>query len=408
MPLKIRDGRSMELLRAGHDEGARVFQAPHGLAVLDPELSQALNATNFGDTTLPDRLVDLLRGRKSPEIAWKEIRTGWAAQLKILGEAEHMAALDGRLEALIDARLDQPLDLPVAIQEIFTHALIPTVMADLTDGEWARVRKDQDYKLMRLMRAVPREETRSELIRSAILQMRCSWVARKVLKQRAKGKRPRQLDLADTIVDFLPRLGMDRASFAVTTVLTAIAGPPGAVAVCMLLELVRRPEWSNRMAEELSGVDLEAFHRAPTRTAPVTYRFVREVLRVWSSPLVLTRVANMPLTADDETLQPGDNFHLCPYFVHRHAKMWEDPETFDPDRWLPGSGRGPAQANAYVPFGWAPTSCIGASLGTHELMLLCRQFTTRYRIDAIDPDAVEVVMASVPLPVGFRGTWVRR
>jgi len=144
------------------------------------------------------------------------------------------------------------------------------------------------------------------------------------------------------------------------------------------------------------------------RAAPVTNRFVRETLRKWSSPLVLTRVAQKPLAVDREMLEPGDLFHLSAYFVLHDPNEWDDPETFDPDRWLPGSGRGPARSCAHVPFGWSPTSCIGAGLGTIELMLLARLFTTRYRIDAIDPQNVEIVLASVPLPAGFRGVISRR
>jgi len=41
-------------------------------------------------------------------------------------------------------------------------------------------------------------------------------------------------------------------------------------------------------------------------------------------------------------------------------------------------------------------------------MLLARLFSIRYRIDAIDPENVEIVLASVPLPVGFRGEVSRR
>ena len=104
----------------------------------------------------------------------------------------------------------------------------------------------------------------------------------------------------------------------------------------------------------------------------------------------------------------GQLFHLSPYFAHHDTRQWSDPDTFDPDRWLPEVDGGPADSCAYAPFGWSPTSCIGAGLGLTELMLLCYLFSTRYRIEAVDPQAVEMVMASVPLPVGFRGVINRR
>lgn len=401
--VEVRDDEGIRGLRSRHREGARVFPLGGALAVLDPRWAQEVNTASFTDLPLPDRLLDVLRGRESERVLWKEVRAGWTSQLKRLAAPQHVATLDGRMAALVDRRLGRELDLPWAIQEIFTRALIPTVLADLSARDFAILRDDQSCKLARLMRTPQREDTGREKLVSAYHQVRAGRVARRALRGRARGRRPRQLDLADPAVDLLPVLGMDRAAFAVTTVLTAIAGPPGAVAVCLLLELCRRPEWATRLEEEIAAIPAERYHEAPLRAAPTAYRFVREILRFWSSPLLLTRVARVACEVDGHRLEPGHEFNLSPYFLHHDPREWDDPDVFDPDRWLPGSGRGPAHACAYAPFGWSPTSCVGAGLGTIELMLLCRLFTTRYRIVPEDLDAVEVVLASVPLPAGFRG-----
>ncbi|MEM9552754.1 MAG: cytochrome P450 [Acidobacteriota bacterium] len=400
----IRDGASMASLRSRFDLGERVFPVSKGVAVLDAETAQRLNAENYADTVLPDRLIDLLRGRTSPRVSWHEVRSAWMPVMKRLGASEHVAALELRLRAELDARLDRPLDLSRGIQEAFTRALIPTVMADLSPAERRRVVRDQDDKLDRLMRPQPREQTLPEAARSAWLQIRTGRVARRVLRSRARGRRPRRLDLADPLVDLLPRLGMDRAAHALTSVLTAVAGPPGAVAVCLLLELARRPAWRAKLTDEQAAISNAEYHEAAARAAPTTHRFVKETLRLWSAPLVLTRVARRPLAVDDRALGVDELFHLSSYFVHHDPATWPDAEQFDPDRWLPGSGRGPAHAGAFVPFGWAPTSCIGAGLGLVELMLLARLVTTVYRLEPHDLEQVEMVMASVPLPVNFRGT----
>ncbi len=404
MTMEVRDGAGIAAVRARHREGERVFPLTGMLAVLDPHRAQEVNAATFADVSMPDRLVDLLRGRSSPTVLWKEVRAAWVSQLAKLAAPAHVAALEARMADLADERLGRPVELPWAIQEIFTQALIPTVLADLSPRELAAVRRDQLSKLARLMRVVQREDSWREKLASAFHEVRAGLVARRVLRGRAGGRRPRRLDLADPVVDRLATLGIDRASYAVTTVLTAISGPPGAVAVCLLLELCRRPEWAARLEEEIAAIPAERFHEAPLRAAPTAYRFVRETLRFWSSPLLLTRVARVPCEVDGHRLDPGDEFNLSPYFLHHDPREWDDPDTFDPDRWLRGSERGPAHACAYTPFGWAPTSCVGAGLGTIELMLLCRLFTTRYRIVAERLDEVEMVLASVPLPIGFRGT----
>ena len=162
MTIAIRDGESIQRLRARRDEGGGVFRIGKGLAVLDPRTAQEVNAASYTDMALPDRLVDLLRGRKSPQVRWKEVRAAWISQLTTLGKPRHVGELADRLDALIDARLDREADLPWAIQEIFTQALIPTIVANLSPRDLAKVLRDQRYKLTRLMRTTPREETLGE------------------------------------------------------------------------------------------------------------------------------------------------------------------------------------------------------------------------------------------------------
>lgn len=403
MSFSIQKG-AVDRLAQARDQGA-VVQTEQGAAVLCPFAAMKVNAANFVDTALPDRLVDLLRGRKSAEVSWKEVRSAWAPTAKRLTDAAPVAALDQRLRGLIDRRLsDEASDLPKTLQAIFSQALIPLVLSDLKDGELRKVEADQRLKIEGLLdpASVP------SLPRSSWIQFQAGRVAGRVLKDRAAGRRSRRLDLTDPIVDLLPDLGTDRAAHAVTSVLTAVAGPPGAVAVCMLLELLSRPQWAVRLRDELLAIPIEDFYADPVATAPVSHRFVKECLRRWSSPLVVSRESRVDYRFDAEQLSVGDRFLLSSYVVHHDPEIWPDAERFDPDRWLPGSDRGPAKSGAYVPFGWAPTSCVGAGVGLIALMLLVRLFSVDYRVEAAGLEKVEVRLGSIPIPTGFVGRLARR
>jgi cytochrome P450 len=144
------------------------------------------------------------------------------------------------------------------------------------------------------------------------------------------------------------------------------------------------------------------------RAAPVTHRFVKEALRMWSPPLFLTRSARTDIDLGQACLKAGQRYFVSPYLVHHDPKHWKDAETFDPDRWVPDAPHGPTSGASYVPFGWAPTTCIGAGLGTAQLILLCHFMCTRYRIQVHEPQAVRMVLAAVPLPQSFQGTLTRR
>lgn len=393
-----------ELRTRCHAEGGVFWARENELGVFEPEAARQVNALNFADLTLADKLADVVRGRSSEPYSWKDVRAAWMPQLRRLSDAEGIRQLACRMEALLDARRGRPLDLVWVAHEVITQALLPVVVKALPASDEACVHRDQELKLRRLLRVEPARTTFWTEVRSITAQVRSGNAIRRELRGRASGRRPRQLDLTDPIVDLLPELGLDRAVDAVTAVITAIAGPPGSAGASLLYELTRRPDWEARLALELTPLSLADFHAEPFRTAPVTHRFVKEVLRMWSPPMFLIRGVKTDIQLEQASLKKGQRYFVSPYLLHHDAKHWKDPDTFNPDRWLPDAPQGACPRSSYVPFGWAPTACIGASLGTVQLMLLCHLLVTRYRVELSAPGAVRMVLSAVPLPVDFQGT----
>ena len=399
-----------ELRARSYAEGSVFWVSGDELAVFDPEVAQQINALNFHDLTLPDKLGDLLRGRSSKPFHWQRIRAVWIAQMRRLADAEGLERLAGRMSRLLDERLDRPLDLVWAAQEVSARALVPAVVDGLAAADTARVLRDQTLKIGDLLVTEPTRETWRQKIHGILIQVSAGLVVRRELRGRAAGRRPRRLDLADPIVDLLPELGMGRAVDAVTGVLTAIAGPPGAAAASLLYELTGRPDWSARLARELAPIPPAELYAAPTRAAPLTHRFVRETLRMWSPTPLVNRAVRTEIHHERACLKTGQGYLLSTDILHHDPRHWQDPETFDPDRWLREAEMdpGPGSGACYVPFGWSPRACIGAGLGTAQLILLCHLLCTRYRVQRAEPEAVRMALVSVPLPRNFRGTITRR
>jgi hypothetical protein len=174
--------------------------------------------------------------------------------MRHLSDAEGLRQLAARMSSLLDERLDRPLDLVWAAQEISGRSLVPVVMAGLPAPETRRVLRDQTRKIANLLVSAPPRETFRGKLRDVLIQVRAGLVVRRELRGRARGRRPRRLDLADPIIDLLPELGMDRAVDAVTGILTAIAGPPGAAAAGLLYELTLRPDAAERLEDELKPI----------------------------------------------------------------------------------------------------------------------------------------------------------
>jgi len=398
-------------LRARSYQEGGVFWVDDGsLAAFEPEAAQQINAANFSNLALPDKLSDLLRGRAGKPVYWKQMRAVWIEQMRRLSDAEGLRQLAARMSSLLDERLDRPLDLVWAAQEISGRSLVPVVMAGLSAPDAGRILRDQTLKIANLLVSEPPRETLRGKLRDVLIQVRAGLVVRRELRGRATGRRPRRLDLADPTVDLLPELGMGRAVDAVTGILTAIAGPPGAAAAGLLYELTLRPEWAERLKAELEPIPPADLYNAPTRVAPTTHRFVKEALRMWSPTPLVNRSVRTEIRHENACLKEGQQYLLSPDILHHDPRYWKDPDVFNPDRWLhePGGSHEPGSGACYVPFGWAPRACIGASLGTAQLILLCHLLSTRYRVRLTDPAAVRMALVSVPLPRNFHGTITRR
>jgi hypothetical protein len=53
------------------------------------------------------------------------------------------------------------------------------------------------------------------------------------------------------------------------------------------------------------------------------------------------------------------------YAIHRHRKLWPDPERFDPERFAP-EGESHHMRAQFMPFGFGPRICIGMSFAMLE------------------------------------------
>ena len=70
---------------------------------------------------------------------------------------------------------------------------------------------------------------------------------------------------------------------------------------------------------------------------------------------------------------PTDGMVLlsCSFAMQRHPDIWDDPDTFKPERWLTEShNKQRLRRNAWRPFELGPRSCIGQSLTMTELKMI--------------------------------------
>ena len=68
---------------------------------------------------------------------------------------------------------------------------------------------------------------------------------------------------------------------------------------------------------------------------------------------------------------------VAPWLLHRHRRLWDEPDAFDPGNFAPE--RAAARPRfAYIPFGGGPRGCIGASLAMTEALVILATVAQRY------------------------------
>ena len=132
---------------------------------------------------------------------------------------------------------------------------------------------------------------------------------------------------------------------------------------------------------------------------PLTRRIVDEALRLYPPAAFLARTAQKPDTLCGRDVRKNDTIILPIYALHRHHALWQNPDAFDPDRFLT-----PPTRFSYLPFGDGPRVCIGASFALQEAVIILATLLARFRYTLIPGKAPKPVMILTLRPQG--GVWL--
>lgn len=97
-----------------------------------------------------------------------------------------------------------------------------------------------------------------------------------------------------------------------------------------------------------------------------TDRVIKECLRLYPPVAFISRESSEEITLYGHTIPARTMIHIHIIDIHRDPAYYPDPETFDPDRFLPEhcESRHPY---AYIPFSAGPRNCIGQKFAMLEM-----------------------------------------
>ena len=117
-----------------------------------------------------------------------------------------------------------------------------------------------------------------------------------------------------------------------------------------------------------------------------TRAVVDETMRLYPPAFLIARAAAAPDTIAGLPVRKRDVVLMAPWLLHRHEKLWRDPNAFIPSRFMPGM---PVPDRfAYMPFGAGARVCIGAHFALVEATLALAKIIGAFRVGLIDKEPV--------------------
>ena len=142
---------------------------------------------------------------------------------------------------------------------------------------------------------------------------------------------------------------------------------------------------------------------------PFTRAAIEEAMRLFPPVPFLSRQAIRDDRLGRIKVPRGSLVMVAPWVLHRHHLLWEDPEAFVPERFLP-ENRDTIPRFAYLPFGAGPRVCIGQSFSIQEAVIVLAHVVraVRFRLPADHPPVTPLHRVTLRPEHGLRMDAVAR
>lgn len=144
--------------------------------------------------------------------------------------------------------------------------------------------------------------------------------------------------------------------------------------------LSQNPGVEAKMHAEIDGVlgtQLPAFEDVPRLT--YTERVFTEAMRLYPPVWVMGRRAVSACKIGGYHVPAKSIVLLSQFVTHHDQRYYDEPDKFDPDRWLPEARAGRPRYS-YFPFGGGPRLCIGEQFAWMEGILLLAVIAQKWKL----------------------------
>ncbi len=114
--------------------------------------------------------------------------------------------------------------------------------------------------------------------------------------------------------------------------------------------------------------------------SPLLDQVIKESLRLYPPIHIGNRRVAEEIHFDEGSVPAGERLFYSIYLTHRDPEIWENADSFCPERFAHGRKTPPM---SYVPFGGGPRACIGAAFGQAEARVVLTHLLRNYEFEFI-------------------------
>jgi len=155
--------------------------------------------------------------------------------------------------------------------------------------------------------------------------------------------------------------------------------------------LALHPEVAERLRQETDAVLDNGVPAADKLNRLVyTRQVIDETLRLYPPIPGILREAARADELSGYRIPRGSVVAVMPWVVHRHRRLWRDPDRFDPDRFAPENSADRSRF-AFIPFAAGPRICVGATFAMTQMLVVVSMLAQRFRFRLVPEHPVRPV-----------------
>ncbi|KAK9901608.1 hypothetical protein WJX75_004612 [Coccomyxa subellipsoidea] len=168
-----------------------------------------------------------------------------------------------------------------------------------------------------------------------------------------------------------------------------------------IYNLSANPDKAARLMQE---VDAFGRDRVPQNSdleqLPYVQAVFKEALRLFPPGHISIREAVEDLNLNGHHIEKGTWLHVSLCGIHRDPEVWDKPDDFVPERWMPGAPEEAteAQKRAWMPFGDGIRACVGKRFAWEEALIALLRIFQRFEFK-LSPGQVPLEVRS-PFTLG--------